>query len=187
MKDPHRGGRRRWSALVTRRWPSALAIGSAALIGGGGPGQVFVLGEILLLLGLVYLLVAQVRRPGAAWPALVAGVAAIAALRSLDVPLAAGFAAVGLGVLVWGAVDGQLREPGMFRVEAAGMLGFGALAFVALTVEPDLARYLVAAGWFAHGVWDVVHLRLNRVVVRSYAEWCGLVDILVAAQLVLVA
>jgi len=114
-------------------------------------------------------------------------VAAIAALRSLDVSLAAGFAAAGLGVLAWGVVDGQLRAPGMFRVEAAGMLGFGALALVALTVEPDVARYLVAAGWFAHGVWDVVHLRLNRVVVRSYAEWCGLVDILVAAQLVLLA
>jgi len=185
MKDPHRRDRR--SRLVKRRWPTALAIGSAALIGGGGPDQISTLGELLLLLGLVYLLAAKVRRPGAAWPVLVASVAAITALRLLGMPLAAGFAGVGLGVLVWGAVDGQLREPGMFRVEAAGMLGFGVLALVALAVEPDLARYLVAAGWFAHGLWDLVHLRLDKVVVRSYAEWCGVLDILVAAQLVLFA
>ena len=44
----------------------------------------------------------------------------------------------------------------------------------------ELGRYLVAAGWFLHGVWDLVHLRLDKVVARSYAEWCGVVDILVA-------
>jgi hypothetical protein len=36
-----------------------------------------------------------------------------------------------------------------------------------------------------HGVWDFVHLRADKVVARSYAEWCGVLDVLVAAQLVL--
>jgi hypothetical protein len=68
-------------------------------------------------------------------------------------------------------------------VQALGMVGFGALALVALSVDPDLGRYLVAAGWFLHGIWDFVHLWLDKVVARSYAEWC-VIDVLVAAQLV---
>ena len=67
------------------------------------------------------------------------------------------------------------------------MIGFGALVLAALVVEPDLGRYLVAAGWFLHGLWDFVHLRRNAVVSRSYAEWCGVVDVLIAAQLVFLA
>jgi hypothetical protein len=42
----------------------------------------------------------------------------------------------------------------------------------------------VAAGWFLHGVWDFVHLKLDKVVARSYALWCGILDIGIAAELV---
>jgi hypothetical protein len=51
-------------------------------------------------------------------------------------------------------------------------------------VDPDLGRYLVAAGWFLHGIWDFVHLKLDKVVARSHAEWCGVLDIVIAAELV---
>src|SRR4029453_1213367 len=86
--------------------------------------------------------------------------------------------------LVWGALDGQLHRPDPFRVQALGMLGFGALALAGLVADPDLGRYLVAAGWFGHGVWGFVHLKLDKVVARSYAEWCGVIDVLIAAELV---
>lgn len=85
------------------------------------------------------------------------------AVRALDVgsPVMVWVAAAML-VLIWSAIDG-------------------------LAIDPDLGRYLVAAGWFLHGLWDFVYLRLDKVVARSYAEWCGVFDILVAAQLVLLA
>jgi hypothetical protein len=35
-------------------------------------------------------------------------------------------------------------------------------------------------------VWDVARLWADRVVTRSFAEWCGVVDVLIAAELVLV-
>jgi Ni/Fe-hydrogenase subunit HybB-like protein len=95
------------------------------------------------------------------------------------------FSAVALVVLVWGAVDGRLRRPDPFRVQALGMLGFGAVALAGLAVDPDLGRYLVAAGWFGHGIWDFVHLKLDKVVARSYALWCGVLDLGIAAELVL--
>jgi hypothetical protein len=49
----------------------------------------------------------------------------------------------------------------------------------------DAARYVLAPGWFGHGVWDLVHLRGDAVVSRSDAAWCGVLDMLVAAELVL--
>jgi hypothetical protein len=73
---------------------------------------------------------------------------ASSALRVLDmIAAAASLSAVALVVPVWGAVDGRLRRPGAFRVQALGMLGFGGLALAGLVVDPDLGRYLVAAGF----------------------------------------
>jgi hypothetical protein len=177
---------RSWADRLKARWPTALALGMSALtFGGGGTDEgVAALSEALLLLPLLYLVVAKLRRRGASWPGLVVGFTAIIALRALDVIApAAVFSAVALAVLVWGAADGQLRRSDPFRVQALGMLGFGAVALAGLVVDPDLGRWLVAAGWFFHGVWDFVHLKLDKVVARSYAEWCGVVDVLIAAEL----
>lgn len=64
------------------------------------------------------------------------------------------------------------------------MLVFGTVALVGLVVAPEVGRYVVATGWFSHGLWDFAHFRTNKVVSRSYAEWCGVLDILVAASLI---
>ena len=71
-----------------------------------------------------------------------------------------------------------------FLLQVAGMVAFATLGLVGLVVAPEAGRYIVAAGWFAHGLWDFAHLRANRVVSRSYAEWCGIVAVLVAAGLI---
>ncbi|MGH3927027.1 MAG: hypothetical protein ACRDTT_29865, partial [Pseudonocardiaceae bacterium] len=39
-----------------------------------------------------------------------------------------------LAYLIFGAARGQLRRPGVLTLETAGLLGFGALALVALLV-----------------------------------------------------
>ncbi|MFI0356490.1 hypothetical protein [Actinomadura sp. 9N407] len=177
----------RWARVVKNRWPTALAITMAALSIGGSKTQdgLAALGEVLLLLPLLYLVAAKLERRQAAWPLLASSFAAIFVLQSLDVIApAAVFSALALIVLVWGAVDGQLSRPGPFRLQALGMLGFGALALIGLAADPGLGRYLVAAGWFLHAIWDFVHLRRDRVVARSYAEWCGIFDIAIAAELV---
>jgi hypothetical protein len=145
---------------------------------------VFGLAEALLLLPLGYLIVAKLQRPRASWPVLVSGLTTIIALRLLDmIASAAVLITIALIVLVWAVVDRQLQRSALFQVQALGMLGFGALALIGLVVEPQVGRYLVAAGWFLHGLWDFV--RMNWVVARSYAEWCGVIDILIAAQLLL--
>ncbi|MFC4535776.1 hypothetical protein [Sphaerisporangium dianthi] len=182
---PDRG---RWTAVL-RRWPTALALGLAVVTLGGGDDPAAVVAsvaEILLLLPLLYLVVAKLRSRRASWPTLAVLIVSFAVLRIAEVVTpAAAVAAAALVVLVWGAVDGQLRGSGVFRAQALGMIGFGALALAGLTADPDAGRYLVAAGWLLHGVWDFVHLRLGKVVARSYAEWCGVLDILIAAGLLL--
>ncbi|GAA2113219.1 hypothetical protein [Actinomadura alba] len=182
--------RRHPARALTRRWPTVLALGLPALsMGGGDSGDVGAAvgayGEVLLFLPMLYLIVAQIGRPQASWPVLGVGIAAIVALWMQDVVSPATvLVAVALVLLVWGAIDGTPHGRVAFGVQAVGMLIFGALALVGLAVDPDLGRYLVAAGWFFHGVWDFVHLKLGRIVSRTWAEWCGVTDVLVAAELV---
>lgn len=174
-------------ADVLKRWPTLLAVGMTAVtLGGGDPDKTIEgYGEALPYLALLYLAVATLQRRSASWPGLVLGIGVITTLRLLDVvPPSVVAVAIALVVLVWDVARGHLRHSGPLRAQALGMVGFGALALVGLAADPDLGRYLIAAGWFLHGVWDFVHLRLDAVVARSYAEWCAVIDVLVAVQLV---
>jgi hypothetical protein len=179
-------GRSRKSAAAARRWPTilGLALGVDAFFGEATADSTHGYGESLLLLPLEYVVLAILRRRGWSWPVLFVAVAIFVALRLQDVvdPVVV-LLAVALAAAIWGTGHGRHRERD-FRVQLAGMAGFAAIALTGLAVDPDLGRYLVAAGWFAHGVWDWVHLAKDRVVSRSYAEWCGALDVTVAAGLV---
>jgi hypothetical protein len=181
---PPRGALRIATALA-RRWPTWLAIGMSALtLGAGGSDDgVGGLSEALLLLPLLYLIVGVMQRREASWAVLAVLLATMVALRVQDVVAPSeALVTVALIVLVWGALRGRLHLP-LFRLQVLGMAGFGALALGGLAVDPDLGRYLVAAGWFLHGIWDLLHLRADKVVSRSFAEWCAVIDILIAVQL----
>ena len=70
-------------------------------------------------------------------------------------------------------------------LETAGMVAFTAIALVGLSVDPDLGRYIVAAGWFGHAAWDFAHFRADKVVSRSFAEWCAVFDVLRAVGILI--
>lgn len=89
-----------------------------------------------------------------------------------------------LGYLVIGSWRRQLGHPGMLAAQLAGLAAYVALLLVVLSVDDDLARYLVAAGWLAHAAWDLVHLRLNRVVPRPYAEFCAVLDTVIGITII---
>jgi hypothetical protein len=177
----------RWTGVL-KRWPTALAIGLTAITLDGGDLDATVVegyGEALLLLPWPYVIGALLQRRRVAWPALLVGMTAIIALRILDVIApSAVFVSMSVLLLVWSAVCGLLRRSESVRIQMLGMIGFIALSLVGLAIDPGVGLYVVAAGWFLHGVWDFVHLSNDKVVVRSYAEWCGVVDVLIAAELV---
>jgi hypothetical protein len=167
--------------FLLRRWPTAVAIGLEIVSWGIGPERA---GQILPLLPALYVVAAVIRKRGASWPILIAS-AALLFLLQLQTWVQPTIAILALATAV--AVVGLFREPGRAEllVQTGGLVLFGGLALIGLTVTPDAARYVLAVGWFGHGVWDLVHLRRNAVVSRSYAEWCGVLDILIAAELVL--
>ncbi|MBD0840527.1 hypothetical protein [Streptomyces sp. TRM68416] len=176
-------------AALKRRRPTALALAAAALnLTASGSEDVADavggFGEVLPLLPLIYLTVHQLGTPRATWPVLGAGltVVFVLPLQSAVAPSTA-LVALALVLLLWGVLRGTPHGPATFGVQATGAAVFCGLALAGLAVDPDLGRYLVATGWFLHGVWDFVHLWRDRVVARTFAEWCGVVDVLVAAQL----
>ena len=175
----------RWTDVV-KRWPTALALvlGGLALPEGDPAGAVEVFGELLPYLALLYLVVGKLGHRGLSWPMLIVGAAVIVALWVVDVVSPVIVAAVfSLVALPWSATGGDLRKSRTLRAQALGVIGFAALALIGLAVDPDVGRYVVASGWFLHGIWDIVHLRLDRVVSRSYAEFCGVIDIVIAVGL----
>jgi hypothetical protein len=88
--------------------------------------------------------------------------------------------------LTWGAVRDEYGHRRLLTAQTAAVLGLGAVAMTAVTVTPDAARYVLAAGWLAHAAWDLVHHRIGRVVPRWYAETCLVADLTVAAALLTV-
>jgi hypothetical protein len=86
--------------------------------------------------------------------------------------------------LVLGVARGQWQRPGGLSLQTAGMLAFGSTALVALYyVYPDLGGKLVGIAILGHGAWDAYHYLRNRVVVRSYAEFCAVFDLLLGAAI----
>lgn len=175
-------------AAVAKRWPTVLgvALGVDMFIGAVTQDTARSYAEMLLMLPLVYLIAAGLGRRRATWPVLAVLTALLVALRLLDrVEPFVILLAAALAVVIWGGGHGRHRERD-FRLQLAGTAGFAALALAGLAVDPDFARYLVAAGWLAHGVWDWVHLAKDRVVSRSFAEWCGAFDVMIGAGLIIV-
>ncbi|MER5335429.1 hypothetical protein [Micromonospora sp. NPDC002717] len=115
----------------------------------------------------------------------------LALLMTLDmlldpwVPPAPFLLALPAAYLLIGAARRQLGERRMLVLQLAGLAGWAAVALVATVVDGRLAGWLVAAGWLGHAAWDVVHHRANRVVPRGYAEWCAVIDTVVALAVVL--
>ncbi|WP_031487183.1 hypothetical protein [Streptomyces bicolor] len=177
------------ATMLKRRWPTALAVAFVALttLASGSQDLADAVGgfaETLPLLPLIYVVVHQIGKPRATWPVLGAGVVVVFALPLQDlVAPSTVLVALAAAVLAWGAAFGTPHGRATFGAQAVGALVFCGLALAGLAVDPDLGRYLVAAGWFFHGVWDFAHLRLDKVVSRTFAEWCGVIDVLVAVQL----
>jgi hypothetical protein len=173
-----------WAAAIMHRWPTWLAIALAALTVGGS-STVEGLADVLPMLAFFYLAAVVLQRRQATWLVAVVVVAAFAALRLQDwIDPVVAFSVTALALVLWGAVRGQLWR-GALVVEMAGMVGFTAIALAAVSIDPDLGRYIVAAGWFGHAAWDFAHFRADKVVSRSFAEWCTVFDVLRAVGILI--
>ncbi|MFC3505269.1 hypothetical protein ACFOOK_30505 [Micromonospora krabiensis] len=183
-------------ATSTDRWPSALglvAAGGAIAVMALGDREAALFGPSIATMAGIYLVAYALGRPWAAWlafPALSAVVAVLHVLRARDV--AALDPAVGMTVLLvplwlWAVARRRFTEPRTVTLQTVGMLAFGAVTLLASAVQSRLAVLVAAVGFLAHGVWDAYHFRVNAVVNRPWSEFCGVVDLVVGAALVVVA
>ena len=178
--------RRKWTGVLMHRWPTALGVAVAALtvfdLRGGTD-----LAALTMLMPVVYLGAAALDRRWFAWVVLLVGVGVLTVIpSSSEVVPSVGFLAAALVFLVLGAARGELRKPGGLALQTVGVLVFGSIVLAALYVDPDLGGYLVAIALLGHASWDAYHYLRDRVVARSYAEWCAVVDLLVGAAVLFV-
>jgi hypothetical protein len=178
---------RKAGLFILHRWPTAIAAiaGVNSFLGEITDELVRSLAEPMLLLPTLYVIVAALRRRRLTWLVLIGLLAGYTGLRlqtAVDPSIV--ILAVALAAAIWGTAHGCHRQRD-FRIQLFGMLVFGVLSYAGQLASPDLALYLVAAGWLAHGIWDIVYLIKDRLVSRSWAEWCAVVDILLAASLLI--
>jgi hypothetical protein len=171
---------------VRRHWPLLAGVGfAAAIVIGLNSGTE--LAPVLAAAALVYLGSAALQRPTAAWPLFFATAVVITVGRVSGNRFEPTWVILAGAVLLlgWGLVRGAGRPRFGLPLQSLAFLGFGAVAAVALLVDPTAGSYLVAAGLLGHAGWDLYHYRTDRVVARSLAEFCLVLDTALAAVIVL--
>jgi hypothetical protein len=175
--------------FLAHRWPTLAGLAAMAVsvldmatdtAMDDGRGQ----GLIVFLAALIYLATAVVGRPGVVWPLFGVSVVAVTLLRLLDVQLWTALVAGAVSIAIVGLAAGLLRGPRLSAAQVPAMLVFGAAALVALSLDPALGSYLVAAALIGHAVLDVIVWRAKEVVTRSLAEFCAVLDLTLGVAIV---
>ena len=173
------------SGSVRRRWPALAGI-AFAVLAALGMGSGVEQAPVLAAAAMIYVGSAALQKQGAAWPLFSASGVVIVAARFLGVDATLALLGCGVALGLYGLLRGVVRPGYGLPLQAVALLGFGAVAACALVVAPDVGAYLVAAGLLGHAAWDLRHYRRDRVVARSLAEFCLVLDALLAVLIVLV-
>jgi hypothetical protein len=172
-----------WQALL-HRWPSALGLAVAVLqlaFGGDRESVAIVVGAALLC----YLGAAALNRRWVAWAGIPGGTVVVFVSKLTGVPWWIGIGVVAIALVVVGLV---IRAPRpALTAQTGAMLGYGSLAVTALFLAPRVGLVLAGLVLAAHGIWDLVHYRRDRVVSRSLAEFCMLLDVPLGVGVILLA
>ena len=163
---------------LLQRWPSAVGAALAAVMAVGMAEHTEV-APVVAASGFVYLAAAAVGRRGAAWPAFGVSFVLIglgSAFGGFDPSWA--MAGIGAALACYGLARGALRPGWGLPAQTAAMVVLCAVAVTA--AGATWSGVLVAAALLAHAAWDVHHHRTERVVARSMAEFCAVLDTLLA-------
>lgn len=132
-----------------------------------------------------YLAAAALGRRWVAWLGIATSSVIVVVTELAGLPWWWGLSAY-VGVLV---VVGLVRSsPGrMLSEQSLAMLGFGALAVIALAIAPRAGLAVAGLVLVAHALWDYRHWRRDDVVARSMAEFCIFLDVPLGAAALVVA
>jgi len=169
-------------SVFSRLWPAVLGVVVAAATA-YGLADARDVAPVLAASGLVYLAAAALGRPGVAWAAFGVTFVLIGVAKFVDLdptPWMIGLAAV---LAVVGLATGRGRPPWGLPLQAAAMLVLGAAALLAVRLDATAGGLVVAVGLLGHAAWDVHHHRTRRVVALSLAEFCCVLDVILAVAL----
>lgn len=118
------------------------------------------------------------------WPSLIAlGLAASGLPASTD-PMSFLLVLIALVYPISGAIMGHLRGGRTLFIQAIALVIFSAIALVSLYVNRETGLILLAVGYIGHSIWDLFHFYKGRMVWRGYAEFCAVLDLLIAVVLI---
>lgn len=173
---------------MLRRWPTAFGIVFAASLVAAywlGLADSERMSQVLTAAGFIYLGAAALKLRAAAWPLFAFTIVLITI--GFVVPAFDPFwwmLGIAGALVVYGVARGSLRPPWGMPLAIGAMALIAVVAIVASLLGQPWAAVLVAAGLLAHAAWDVYHHRAGRVVVRSLAEFCAVLDTLLAVGII---
>jgi hypothetical protein len=179
-----------WFANV---WPIAAGIAFALFVAfGSGPADHTDIAPVITASAFVYFGAAALQRRTAAWPMFFVSVLVVTVgflVPGLN-PSWSSWAMIGIAavLLVYALIQRASRPPwGGALLQAAALAVFAAAAIAAVHTDATWAALLVGAGLLGHTAWDVYHLRSQRVVARSMALFCAVLDTVLAVVVLVVA
>jgi hypothetical protein len=166
--------------LWRRTWPAALGV----LVAAGtayGLSDSREVAPVVAASGLVYLAAAATGRPWAAWVAFGITFALIPMDKYTGLDATPLMLILAAGLLAVGLADRRTRPWWSLPLQTAAMLVLATTALLAIRLDATAGGLLVAGALLGHAAWDIHHHRTGRVVDRSLAQFCAVLDILVAA------
>ncbi|MFK4836268.1 hypothetical protein ACI3KY_11125 [Microbacterium sp. ZW T2_14] len=165
-----------WWPIV---WPTALAVLVAAATAYGlADGRD--VAPVVAASGLVYLAAAATDQRWAAWVAFGVAFALVTLDKFAGLDAMPWLLALAGALVVAGPASRRTHPRWALPLQTAAMLVLGATAVLALELDPTVGGLLIAAALLGHAAWDVHHHRTGRVVDRTLARFCAVLDVLVA-------
>jgi hypothetical protein len=188
---PLENSSRRWFDFLKHRWPTLAGIALAlftALSGGMNREFISFISALIVFMAFIYLGAAVLGKRSSSWFVFLVGLVIITILKLLELNVVSVvvFLTLALVFLVFGVLRNGWRGANSLPLETVGMVVFAALALVLLNLNLTWAGYLAAFTLFAHAAWDAVHLWRNRVVARSYAEFCAVLDVVLGVMILVI-
>jgi hypothetical protein len=136
---------------------------------------------LAVVMVMVYVGAASLQRRSAAWPLLLLGMPVLFLPDKATTPAIAVLVAVTAAFVAYGSIRQRRHRPPDLPLQTLAALAVVALCLTALAADrPTVGAVLLAAALLGHAAWDYYHHWQAKVVTRSYAEFCGVVDVVIA-------
>lgn len=184
--DKRRGRAAEIGGHVLARWPSVVGL-LALLANITGRAESHLTAMIIIIAAMCYLGAAALGFRGGGW--VMVGIGAIAVLLAGGTGADKTVTLLVLGVVL--GIVGWLRGDSIDRRELVlqfiAFVGFSGIALTAMMSSPLLAAHLAALAAIGHAAWDVAYFVREKVVARSLAEACFVLDLGLGVVLLLTA